>query len=134
MIKKILLLLAIVCLSQSVNLVYYSQLPVSRLTLFKALLSMNYLKQNLDSTFGTQFENKYLYYVRTKLTEIYLNDVSKQLANYNNVVIGANNALVGQKNLLVGDNNHIQGSQNWVFSEGFNGAANKDLILDNWQV
>jgi hypothetical protein len=35
---------------------------------------------------------------------------------------------------MIGDNNHIQGSENWVFSEGFNGVANKDIILDRWQI
>lgn len=43
------------CITNSINLVYYSALPVSRLALFKALLSMNYLKQDLDSTFNTRF-------------------------------------------------------------------------------
>mgnify|MGYP000984435580 CR=1 FL=1 len=74
--KRILLILLIVCLTQSINLLYYSQLPVSRLTLFKALLSMDYLKSSLDTTFGTKFQNKNVYYVRTMLTEMYLNDVS----------------------------------------------------------
>jgi hypothetical protein len=52
-------------------------LPVSRLTLFRALLSMRYLKDSLDQTFNTPLEDKFAYYARTKLTEIYLNDVSR---------------------------------------------------------
>jgi hypothetical protein len=56
------------------------------------------------------------------------------LAQYNNFVLGQNNGLVGQKNLIVGDNNIVVGSENWVFSEGFDGKADKDLIMDRWQV
>ncbi len=77
---------------------------------------MNYLKSSLDDTFGTRYQNKVGYYVRTKLTESYLNDVSKELAQYNNVVAGSGNSVVGQKNLMVGDNNHVVGSENWIFS------------------
>lgn len=134
MFKILILILAILCLTQSINLVYYSALPVSRLTLFKALLSMDYLKSNLDQTFNTKFENKFSYYVRTKLTEQYLNEVSAELRQYNNVLVGNNNGAAGRSNLIVGDSNHVVGSNNWIFSEGFNGQADKDLILDNWQV
>lgn len=77
---------------------------------------MNYLKNDLDSTFNTKLENKISYYIRTKLTEGYLNDVSAELAQYNNVMIGNNGEIIGQKNLLIGDNNKVVGSQNWVFS------------------
>lgn len=134
MFKFLLILLSIACLTQSLNLVYYSNLPVSRLTLFKALLSMSYLKSDLDSTFNTRFENKHLYYARTKLTEGYLKDVSIELQQYNNVLFGNNNGVIGKNNLVVGDNNHVAGSNNWIFSEGFNGQADKDLILDQWQI
>lgn len=40
-------------MTQSVNLVYYNQIPVNRMTLFKSLLSMNRLKYDLDTTFNT---------------------------------------------------------------------------------
>lgn len=108
--KQLFIILTILFLSQSINLIYYNELPVSRLTLFKALLSMNYLKSNLDNTFGTSSQNKVAYYIRTRLTESYLNDVSSELAQYNNVVIGSDNSVAGQKNLMVGDNNHVVGS------------------------
>ena len=68
MLKPLILILTVLCLSQSINLIYYEALPVSRLALFKALLSMKYLKSSLDQTFNTKFENKFNYYVRTKLT------------------------------------------------------------------
>jgi len=134
MYKIFILILALLSLSQSMNLVYYSALPVSRMALFKALLSMNYLKSDLDNTFSTQYENKYRYYIRTKLTEQYLTDVSNELKQYNNALIGSNNGVTGRNNLIVGDNNRVAGSENWVFSEGFNGQIDKDLIIDNWQV
>lgn len=121
MYKLIFVLLSIVCLSQSINLIYYSALPVSRLALFKALLSMDYLKRDLDNTFNTQFENKFAYFVRTRLTENYLNDISYELRQYNNVLVGSNNAVIGRSNLIVGDNNGVIGPSNWVFSEGFVG-------------
>lgn len=134
MYKIIILFLSVLCLSQSINLVYYEALPVSRLALFKALLSMRDLKDSLDRTFDTRLENKITYYFRTKMTEIYLNDISEELSQYNNVLIGKDNGVIGRNNLILGDNNVITGSNNWVFSEGFVGKAKKDLILDNWQV
>ena len=70
--KKFVLLLVLIALTQSINMVYYSQIPVNTMTLFKSLLSMNKLKSDLDTTFNTSFENKMSYYVRTKLTEMYL--------------------------------------------------------------
>jgi hypothetical protein len=76
MFKFLFILCSILFVSQSLNLVYYSNLPVSRLALFKALLSMSYLKNDLDRTFKNRFQNKMLYYARTKLTEGYLKDVS----------------------------------------------------------
>lgn len=95
---------------------------------------MDYLKQNLDNTFNTRFENKFLYYIRTKLTESYLNDISDELRQFDNVLIGADNGIVGKNNLIIGDSNRVIGSNNWIFSEGFNGQADKDLILDEWQI
>jgi hypothetical protein len=35
---------------------------------------------------------------------------------------------------VIGDQNGIIGSNNWVFSQGFNGYADEDLILDDWQI
>lgn len=95
---------------------------------------MRSLKDSLDQTFNTQFQDKFGYYVRTKLTESYLNEISRELSQYNNVMIGLNNHSVGSKNLIIGDNNRVVGSNNWIFSERFSGTAEKDLILDNWQV
>jgi hypothetical protein len=68
MLKPLILILTVLCLSQSINLVYYEALPVSRLALLRALLSMKFLKDSLDTTFNTKLENKFSYYVRTKLT------------------------------------------------------------------
>lgn len=134
MILKMIMFVVLMVSCQSINLLYYSQIPVDKLTLFKALLSMNQFQYDLDTTFNTRFQNRIGYYVRTKLTQKYLNDINAQLAQYNNVVLGQNNGVGGQKNLIVGDNNIVVGSENWVFSEGFNGEANKDLIMDHWQV
>jgi hypothetical protein len=50
------------------------------------------------------------------------------------VAIGIENKVIGTNNLILGDSNKIKGSENWIFSEGFNGQADKDIILDNWQV
>lgn len=52
---------------------------------------------------------------------MYLNEVSAELARYNNVIIGGKNGVLGQSNLIVGDNNAIFGSKNWVFTQGFTG-------------
>ena len=134
MILKMIMLVALMVSCHSINLLYYRQIPVDKLTLFKALLSMNQFQYDLDTTFNTRFHNNIGYYVRTKLTQKYLNDISAQLAKYNNVILGQNNGVSGQKNLIVGDNNIVAGSENWVFSEGFKGQANKDLIMDHWQV
>jgi hypothetical protein len=49
-------------------------------------------------------------------------------------LIGNDNAAVGKKNLIIGDGNKVTGSSNWIFSEGFNGVADRDLILDQWQI
>ncbi len=95
---------------------------------------MKYLKNTLDKTFNTNLQNKLDYYVRTKLTETYLKDISAELSQYNNVAIGIDNKVIGKNNVILGDSNKVQGSNNWIFSEGFNGQADKDLILDNWQV
>lgn len=66
--KKIALIFILLTLASATNLVYFSQIPVDKLTLFKSLLSMNMLKSQLDSTFGTPYQNKISMYIRTALT------------------------------------------------------------------
>jgi len=66
--KHLALVFLLLTIASATNLVYFSQIPVSKLTLFKSMLSMNMLKSQLDSTFGTPFQNKISMYIRTALT------------------------------------------------------------------
>lgn len=80
-------------------------------------------------------QNKVNTYIRTVLTESYLSSINEQIHNINNLVIGENNKIEeGNANFIIGDNNLVKGSENWIFTQGFNGAANKDLILDHWLI
>jgi hypothetical protein len=66
--KRLVLVFLTFAIASAANLIYYSQIPVDRLTLFKSMLSMNMLKSQLDSTFGTPSQNKISMYIRTSLT------------------------------------------------------------------
>ena len=68
MFKKLIHFVIFLVSCQSINLLYYRQIPVDRLSLLRALESMNLLQHDLDTTFNTRFENKTQYWRRTKLT------------------------------------------------------------------
>jgi hypothetical protein len=71
-----------------------------------------------------------------------LDNLNKELSQYNNVVIGDKNALAGSKNLIIGSDNTLLGNNNFVFSSNFNSlnttgtpsttAINNVLVNDQW--
>jgi hypothetical protein len=135
MIPKIFLGLCLLLgIAQSINLLYLDKIPVDKLTLFKAILSLGSLQTDLDTNFGKPTQNNVQTFIRTVLTETYLSAMNDQLKGYNNIVVGDRSDVVGTANFILGDDNHVKGSQNWVFSQGFNGQADKDIILDRWMI
>ena len=51
--------------------------------------------------------------------------LSKQLAPYNNVIIGGSNAVSGTKNIIIGTNNKVLGNRNYIFTSGFSNSPKK---------
>lgn len=71
-----------------------------------------------------------------------LDDVSKELSAYNNVVVGSRNALLGSKNIIMGNSNKVYGSGNFVLTSNFNSlnrtnaapnaAMSNTLVNEHW--
>lgn len=142
--EKQLLILVCLCLllPQALGaLIYYPQLPVDKVTLFKAQIALNNWQRDLDQTYGTPKENPQQIKKNTDLVVGELGEMSKQLAGYNNVVLGGENGLAGSKNIIIGNYNSVYGSNNFIFSQGFyyaNVSGNRlqsisnVLVNDNW--
>lgn len=135
-------ILALTLYSVAAALIYYPQLPVDKVTLFKAQIALNNWQRNLDTTYGTPAENPNKIKRDTDLVVGELGEMGKQLAGYNNVVLGGENGLVGSKNIIIGNANSVYGSNNYIFSQGFwyakvnNGSPqtmiSNVLVNDNW--
>lgn len=137
-------LLAFFCLFQAATaaFIFYPQLPVSTRTLFKAQIALNNWEQNLDATYRTPKENPNRIKRDTDLVVGQLGQMSKELAAYDNVVLGAQNGLVGSKNIIIGNGNSVFGNNNFIFSQGFYyanvkggspaSAISNVLVNDNW--
>ena len=135
MIPKIIVGLCILLsVTKSINLLYLDQIPVNKLTLFKAILSLSSLQYDLDTNFHKSSQNNVNTFVRTVLTESYLSAINNQIHSINNIVVGDNSNVVGTANFILGDDNHIKGSSNWIFTQGFNGEVDKNIILDHWKI
>lgn len=75
------------------------------------------------------------------ITEYFLGEMSKQLAAYNNIIIGSNNSMKGTSNVIIGNNNKLNKgtlTNSYVFSSNLNLKAkdklDKTLILDDYLV
>ena len=84
--------------------------------------------------FGTWYENKHEIYKRVMVTKIYLNELTKALSQFNNVVAGGANTVNGNKNIVIGNYNNIEGSNNWVFISAFTGQINGQLLIGEWRI
>ncbi len=122
-------------------LIYFPQLPVDKVTLFKAQIALNNWQRELDTTYGTSRESPKNIKKSTDLVLGELNEMGKQLAGYSNVVLGGSNGLAGSKNIIIGDNNSVYGNNNFIFSQGFYyadvsknrlQAISNVLVNDNW--
>lgn len=142
--KQSLVILALLFSLQIVSpaFIFYPELPVSTLTLFKSQIALNLWEQNLDATYGTPRENPNRIKRDTDLVVGQLNQMSKELAAYDNVVLGGQNGLLGSKNIIIGNNNSVYGNKNFIFSQGFyyanikggspTTAISNVLVNDNW--
>jgi len=64
------------------------QLPVDSVLLFKSQLALSIWELDLNMHYGKKTENPFRTKQYTDLIHLYLNLISKQLALYQNVVIG----------------------------------------------
>ena len=77
MIPKIIVGLCILLsVTKSINLLYLDKIPVDKLTLFKAILSLGALQSDLDTNFHKSSQNNVNTFVRTVLTESYLSSIN----------------------------------------------------------
>ncbi len=79
--------------------------------------------------FGTWLENKHEIYKRAIVTKCHLEELTKALSQYNNVVAGGAKTVNGDKKIVIGNYNNIDGSNNWVFISAFTGKINGDLLV-----
>ncbi len=90
--------------------------------------------EGLLKYFGTWYENKHEIYKRVIFTRCYLDELTKALSHYNNVVAGGGNTVHGNKNIVIGNYNNIEGSNNWVFISSFTGKINQELLVGKWRI
>ena len=110
------IVLLTVFLKTQAALIYYPELPVDRKTLIKAQIALDNWKRNLDNTYATNKESPRKIRKDTDLVVGQLQELAKQLAAYNNVVLGGSNGVVGSKNLIIGNRNSVYGNNNFIFS------------------
>ena len=127
----LILVIGLVCIavadSQSITL------PVPQQLITQLTISIQKL-EGLLKYFGTRHEKKHEIYKRVIVTRIYLNELTKALSQFNNVVAGGANKVNGHKNIVIGNYNNIEGSSNWVFVSAFTGKINGDLLVGEWRI
>ena len=69
-------------------LIYYPQIPVDQITLYKAQVALDNWEKILQDTYGTPYERPTKIKQQTDLVVGELAKVSSQLAAYNNVILG----------------------------------------------
>jgi hypothetical protein len=120
-------LLVVSVLSDELNL------PVRPDTQQKLSFSLQRLAEELEY-FRTPFENKTNLYKRVAQVEQYLQEVTSQVSDSDNVIRGKSNTVRGTKNVIVGNYNTLRGSNNYLFIEKYTGQANGDLLVGKWRI
>ena len=108
-------------------------LPVRPDTQEKLSFSLQRLAEELKY-FRSPFENKTNLYKRVAQVAHYLQEVTSQVTDFDNVIRGKSNRVGGTKNVIVGNYNTLRGSNNYVFIEKYTGQANGDLLVGKWRI
>lgn len=126
------------------TLIFVPAIPVDKLSLLRAQLALNIWQLDLINNYGKPSENLLNIKKNTDRVTENLQNLSKQLVVYNNVILGDSNAVSGTKNLVIGTKNNVLGNRNYIFTSNFSNSSKKGkkssnsqqindtLVSDNW--